>query len=172
MVMTDGVASPRGRLTREDWITAALAAIGDRGVGAVAVEPLAAGLGTTKGSFYWHFANREALLEAALAAWEHATTTAVLDDVGQSTADPQEQLRLLISRVVSNAELDPIEPALYASASHPVVGPALTRVTEHRIEGTLRILARLGLRPAEARRRALLAYSVYLGYAQLVRVTP
>jgi hypothetical protein len=45
-------------------------------------------------------------------------------------------------------------------------------VTEHRIEGTLRILARLGLRPAEARRRALLAYSVYLGYAQLVRVTP
>jgi AcrR family transcriptional regulator len=166
------VASPKGRLTRDDWIAAALAAIGERGVAAVAVEPLATRLGTTKGSFYWHFPNREALLEAALAVWEQTSTTAVFDEVGHSTTDPAEQLRLLISRVVANAEVDPVEPALYASAAHPIVGPALTRVTERRIEGTLRILARLGLRPAEARRRALLAYSVYLGYAQLVRVTP
>jgi AcrR family transcriptional regulator len=170
MVMAEG--SARRRLTRDDWVAAALAVIGEGGVAAVAVEPLAARLGTTKGSFYWHFPNREALLEAALAAWEERTTAAVLEEVERSTSDPREQLRLLISRVVANATADPVEPALYAGAAHPVVGPALDRVTRHRIDGTVRIFARMGLRPAEARRRALLAYSVYLGYGQLIRATP
>jgi AcrR family transcriptional regulator len=168
----DENTSPRRRLTRDDWVAAALAAIGEGGVSAVAVEPLAARLGTTKGSFYWHFPNRDALLEAALAAWEDATTTAVLDEVEQSTPDPVAQLQLLIARVVDNAERDPIEPALFASAAHPIVGPALTRVTQHRIDGTVRIMGRLGLRGSEARRRALLAYSLYLGHGQLLRATP
>jgi AcrR family transcriptional regulator len=172
MVVPDASASPRRRLTREDWVTAALAALGEGGVAAVAVEPLATRLGTTKGSFYWHFPSREALLEAALAAWEQATTTAVLADVERSTVDPVEQLRLLIARVIDNAERDPVEPALFASAAAPVVGQALTRVTAHRIDGTTRIFARMGLPAPEARRRALLAYSLYLGYGQLLRATP
>jgi hypothetical protein len=33
------------------------------------------------------------------------------------------------------------------------------------------VLRRLGFPPAEARRRALLAYSAYLGHAQLARST-
>src|SRR5688572_24113278 len=170
--MADRVASPKGRLTRDDWITAALAAIGDRGVGAVAVEPLAARLGATKGSFYWHFANREALLEAALAAWEQATTTAVLAQVEASSTDPRAQLGLLIRLVVDIAERDPVGLALLANASHPVVGPALERVTRARIDGTVRLFARMGFPPTEARRRALLAYSCYLGHAQLAHSTP
>jgi AcrR family transcriptional regulator len=128
-------------------------------------------LGTTKGSFYWHFPNRDALLAAALAAWEEATTTAVLTEVEQ-VSGPVDQLRLLISRVVDMAERDPIGLALLPHAAHPVVGPALTRVTRQRIDGTVRIFARLGFRPAEARRRALLAYSAYLGHAQLAHSTP
>ena len=170
--MADEFASSRRRLTRDDWIAAALTAIGEAGVGAVAVEPLATRLGATKGSFYWHFANRDALLEAALQAWEAATTTDIFDEVERSTSDPAEQLRLLVSRVVANAETDPVEPALYAGAAHPVVGAALSRVTRHRIDGTVRIFVRMGLRPAQARHHALLAYSLYLGYGQLVRVTP
>lgn len=172
MVVSDEIASPRRRLTRADWVTAALTAIGEGGVAAVAVEPLAARLGTTKGSFYWHFPNREALLEAALAAWEEATTTTVLAAVEQSTSDPVAQLEMLIARVIDNVERDPVEPALVASATHPIVGPALTRVTQHRIEGTVRIFTRMGLKGAEARRRALVAYSLYLGYGQLLRATP
>lgn len=172
MVVSEENPSNRRRLTRDDWIAAALAAIGESGVNAVAVEPLATRLGATKGSFYWHFANRDALLEAALQAWEAATTTDILDEVERSTSDPVEQLRLLISRVVAHAENDPVEPALYAAATHPVVSAALTRVTRHRIDGTVRIFLRMGLRTAQARHHALLAYSLYLGYGQLVRVTP
>lgn len=172
MVMTDRSTTPRRRLTRDGWVAAALAAVAEGGLAAVAVEPLAARLGTTKGSFYWHFPNRDALLAAALAAWEETTTTAVLAEVEGAPGGPVEQLRLLISRVVDMAERDPIGLALLPHAAHPVVGPALTRVTRHRIDGTVRIFARLGFRPAEARRRALLAYSAYLGHAQLAHATP
>jgi hypothetical protein len=48
----------------------------------------------------------------------------------------------------------------------------LDRVTRRRIEFTARLFQRLGLPRAEARRRALLAYSAYLGHAQLVHATP
>src|SRR3546814_8458026 len=51
-----------GRLSAEDWAQAALDLIAEQGVSAVAVEPLARRLGVTKGSFYWHFPSREALL--------------------------------------------------------------------------------------------------------------
>src|SRR3546814_6866850 len=58
------------RLSAEDWAQAALDVVAESGVAAVAVEPLARRLGVTKGSFYWHYPSREALLEAALSRWE------------------------------------------------------------------------------------------------------
>src|SRR3954447_26624309 len=57
--------------TAEDWELAALEAIREGGLAAVAVEPLARRLGVTKGSFYWHFKDRAALLDAAIHRWEH-----------------------------------------------------------------------------------------------------
>ena len=58
------------RLTADDWAQAALDLIAEQGVAAVAVEPLARRLRVTKGSFYWHFPSRDALLQAALERWE------------------------------------------------------------------------------------------------------
>jgi AcrR family transcriptional regulator len=170
--MADRLATPSKRLTRADWAAAALAAIAEGGLAAVAVEPLAARLGTTKGSFYWHFANREALLEAALELWEEGTTTAVLAQVEAAPNDPEDQLRLLIRLVVDRAERDRIGLALLADAAHPVVGPMLERVTRIRVEAIVRLFTRLGFRPVQARQRALLAYSAYLGHAQLAHSTP
>ena len=53
---------------------AALLAIAEGGTAAVAVETLAARLGATKGSFYWHFRNREHLLERILDHWMDRAT--------------------------------------------------------------------------------------------------
>jgi len=59
--------------TGADWLKAARLALLHRGPDAVRVEPLARGLGVTKGSFYWHFKDRNALLEALLREWEEET---------------------------------------------------------------------------------------------------
>ena len=69
--MSNAVRTPP-RLSAADWIGAAMEAIVESGVRAVAVEPLAVRLGATKGSFYHHFPNRDALILAALAEWERS----------------------------------------------------------------------------------------------------
>jgi AcrR family transcriptional regulator len=162
----------RTRLSRQAWIQAALNAIAEAGLAGVAVVPLAKQLGATKGSFYWHFLNREALVEAALADWEQSHTAAVIAEIEAASEDPRQQLRLLFKRVTELAARDRIELALLANADHPTVQPLLDRVTRRRIEFAARLFQRLGFSHAEAKRRALLAYSTYLGYAQLVHATP
>ena len=161
-----------GRLSRDDWVSEALTAMAEGGLAAVAVEPLAARLGATKGSFYWHFANRDALLEAALKRWEHTYTTAVQAEVSALTEGPTAQLRLLFKLVTLLDEQDRVGLALLASADHPAVAPVLERVTQARLAYTARLFGRLGFTRTEARRRALLAYSAYLGHVQLSRATP
>jgi AcrR family transcriptional regulator len=164
-------ASGPRRLTRDDWITAALGAIADGGLAAVAVEPLAADLGATKGSFYWHFENRDALLEAAIRRWEKETTTDVIAEITTAHDTPASQFRRLVAGVIERAEQDRVGPALLASA-HPTVAPALDRVTAARLNLIATVFRRLGFPQAEARRRALLAYSAYLGHGQLAHSTP
>jgi AcrR family transcriptional regulator len=165
-------ASGQRRLSRDDWIDAALTAIADGGLAAVSVEPLAARLGATKGSFYWHFENRDALLEAAISRWEKETTTDVVAEITGAHDAPASQFRRLVAGVIERAEQDRVGPALLASAAHPAVAPALERVTAARLDLITMVFRRLGFAQAQARRRALLAYSSYLGHGQLAHSTP
>ncbi len=136
------------------------------------VEPLAARLGATKGSFYWHFTNRDALLEAAIRRWETETTTDVAAQITAARDAPASQFRRLVVSVIERAEQDRVGLALLASATHPAVAPALEQVTATRLGLIATVLRRLGFPPADARRRALLAYSAYLGHGQLAHSTP
>jgi AcrR family transcriptional regulator len=92
-------AAGRTRLSRDDWERAAIDAIADGGIGAVAVEPLAAALGVTKGSFYAHFPSRDALIEATLARWErtHSESLGELAEI----ADPAERLERAMLAAIS-----------------------------------------------------------------------
>ena len=67
------------RLTADDWVAAGLGALVESGVGAVKILPLAQRMGVTRGSFYWHFKSRAALLERLLDAWEKTNTRAILE---------------------------------------------------------------------------------------------
>ena len=58
------------RLRPEDWLNAAQARLVDGGIDAVKIGPLAADLKVTRGSFYWHFRDRNHLLQALLARWQ------------------------------------------------------------------------------------------------------
>lgn len=55
--------------SREDWVDAAWQTLGEAGMDGVRVESLARKLGVTKGSFYWHFKNRQDLIDALLVRW-------------------------------------------------------------------------------------------------------
>jgi len=57
-------------LQPNDWILAGYARLSAEGIEAVRVEVLARELRVSKGSFYWHFQDREELLAKMLAHWE------------------------------------------------------------------------------------------------------
>lgn len=148
---------------------AALRALARGGVAAVAVDTLAGELGITRGSFYWHFKDREALLVAAVELWEQRTTADLITRLA-SLDDPEEKLREGFRAALGAEVVAGLEPALVAHADHPVIAPVLTRVIERRIAYLAELYAELGLTPAVARRQAVVAYAAYLGWAELRRV--
>jgi AcrR family transcriptional regulator len=158
-------------LSKEDWTAAALLALAEGGLSAVAMEPLAARLGATKGSAYWHFANREALVKAMLDRWEADQTDAIIARV-EVADDPREQLRLLFAAAFTNVAAGRVQLALHAAAIDPVVGAVLARVTERRIAYLALLYTKAGLDFVEAARRATLAYTTYLGTIQLRNSVP
>lgn len=172
-----------GSLGAEDWVQAAGRTIEERGVGAVAVEPLARRLGVTKGSFYWHFATQNALLETTLERWEERCTEAVIA-VAEGISDPGERLVQLLAEATTEEPLEgsshgsevffsnAFELAVSDAADDPIVGPILGRVTERRIDYLEECYRALGSVGEEARHRALLAYAAYVGTLRLVREAP
>jgi AcrR family transcriptional regulator len=98
-------ARSSGSLTAQDWIEAAYSAMAEEGIGSVAVEPLARRLGITRGSFYWHFENRRALLEAILERWERESTEAVISAT-RRVADPLERFVRLAEEALGEAPRD------------------------------------------------------------------
>jgi AcrR family transcriptional regulator len=56
-------------LQPDDWIRAAFVRISSEGVDSVRIEVLARDMAVSKGSFYWHFTDREDLLAKLLARW-------------------------------------------------------------------------------------------------------
>ena len=62
------------RGSREVWLAAAREAFLDSGIEAVKIQPLASRLGLSRTSFYWFFADRDAVLQALLDDWDETNT--------------------------------------------------------------------------------------------------
>jgi AcrR family transcriptional regulator len=154
------------RLTADDWAQAALDLIAEQGVAAVAVEPLARRLGVTKGSFYWHFPSRDALLQAALERWEKVEQEQVFGQM-ESIADPAERLRVLFRLVAHEYKSHIIYSELLKALDHPTVQPVIGRVSGRRMDFLTACFRQAGLNRTEAQHRARLAYAAYIGFLQL-----
>jgi AcrR family transcriptional regulator len=137
----------------------------------VAVEPIAARLGTSKGSFYWYFPSRDALIRAALTRWEQHHTEQIVQ-VLEQIPDPVQRLRHLVRGALLGTHGAAIALLLLADADDPLVGNVVQRVTTRRLEVLTGCFAALGQDPERARHHALAGYSAYLGAAALRRGTP
>jgi len=153
-------------LSKRDWTEEALVVLASDGLAAVAVEPLARRLDATKGSFYWHFANRAELVAATLELWERRATAETIERI-EAIADPRERLSALATGAYTRASRGNAYAALLAAASDPPVRALLERVTRAQLEFLERLYRDLGVPADRAPPHARLAYSVYLGISQL-----
>src|SRR5260370_3360026 len=105
------------RTPRSRWIEEGLRALAAGGPDAVRVEALAQELGVTKGGFYGHFADRNALLDEMLNAWERMSTDDVLDRVERHGGDVRAELRLG-GPLPFSSRPPPVDPALRHPSRH------------------------------------------------------
>src|SRR5262245_57724016 len=165
---------PAGRrLEPADWERAAREAIATGGVASVSIPRLAARLGVTKGSFYWHFDALDDLLAAALARWEVAYTDRRIAHFEAELPSPAARLKPWSVE----AEADHQAQALYleianAAATRPAFAAVVARVAERRVAFLARTYRDLGFPAKAARRRAVTAYAGYVGMLHLARIAP
>ncbi|HVB08370.1 MAG TPA: TetR/AcrR family transcriptional regulator [Candidatus Acidoferrales bacterium] len=152
------------RLERSDWIRAAIDVLAKDGRDAVRVENLARKLRISKGSFYWHFRDRDDLLEAILDAWEsgQAEWNADESEVHRDPAGRWANLIELLSRP-SQCSLD---VAIFSWAREDEkVGRRAGEVEKKRTAHLQQVFREIGFSAAQAEEWSDAAMLVYLGWA-------
>jgi AcrR family transcriptional regulator len=156
--------------SREDWIQAAVSALAERGEVGLAVEELARTLGVTKGSFYWHFKDRAALVTATLETFERMGADEPIHQLRQ-VPNGRERLEQLFALAFRHTRELRAEQALFAMKD-PRVRAVIQRVHEKRRAFLLSTYRSLGLSRAEAQRWAATAYATFVGAAGLALQAP
>ncbi len=133
--------------------------LGRNGLDGVRVEPLAKVMGVTKGSFYWHFKDRDELLEAMLEHWRKENTVRILEFVGEPE-DPAVRLQRLARVPFEAGQLDAYGLPVRLWARHdPRARRALAEVDDLRIRMKSQLFRSCGFDAEEANARALILYA-------------
>ncbi len=150
------------KLGRQDWIDLGLRVIAESGVEAVRVKPLAKLLDVTKGSFYWHFKNRDELLEAILHDWVSRETDSIIEKVEVAGGDASAKLLHLFEIAIQDD--GQVENAIRAWAVNDSKAAAvLNQVDQRRLGYTKDLFLEVGFTPFEAMVRARMAYYSLIG---------
>ena len=151
------------RTPRSTWIEAGLRALAAGGPDAVRIEPLAKALGVTRGGFYWHFEDREALLTEMLDTWERAATDEVIERVEREGGDPRAKVRRA-GMLTFSADLIPIELAIRDWSRHePAVAGRLRRVDNRRMEYLRSLFGAFCSGEDDVEARCMVFYSLWIG---------
>ncbi|HEX2655613.1 MAG TPA: TetR/AcrR family transcriptional regulator, partial [Xanthobacteraceae bacterium] len=139
------------------------------GLEAVRIEPLAKVLGITKGSFYWHFADRRALLDAVLVHWSEGRIAAIRTQAA-TREEPTAVLRRLARLYTQRANLKglAIELAIRSFArTDEKAAEAIRQVDTERLSLVVPLFIGLGWSKSDAEARAVLFYSTLFGQSLL-----
>jgi len=155
--------APPTRTPRSRWIEEGLRALAAGGPDAVRIEPLAQALGVTRGGFYWHFADRRALLEEMLDTWERASTDEVVERVERKGGDARAKLRLAGALTFSDWLL-PIDLAVRDWARRDqTVAERLRRVDNRRMDYLRSLFGAFCPDEEDVEARSMLAFSLLIG---------
>lgn len=157
----------RERLSAQAWVDAATRLLIEKSADAVRVEALAKLLGVTKGSFYWHFKDRDDLLESVLRTWRERTTGGIIARVNSQAGDARARLHSLFglpNRSAAAVEGAALELAIRAWARRNAQArAAVDAVDEERLRYTASLFRDLGYTQDEAEARAFVGYAYLIG---------
>lgn len=151
------------RTPRRSWVKAGLDALAAGGPQAVRVEAIARHLGVSKGGFYWHFDDREALLREMLDAWERESVDDVINEIDGKGGNERARLRRLFE-LASSTEGGRIDLAVRDWARRDSAARARLRRVDNRRIAYMRSLFGAILDDAdEIEARCVIALSLFVG---------
>ena len=149
------------RLGPEEWVRAGLRALAKSGASALKADTLANGLGVSRGSFYWHFADVSAFHAAVLQRWREVMLENIIEELERSAED---RLETLMYRAFAGGS--EIERAVRAWATADgQARAAVDAVDVERIRYLRKLLIEAGIPPSAAEARARIMNWCYLGFA-------
>lgn len=163
---TGKAAVTRTQLDPERWVDTAIDVLAKEGVAGLRVEVLAKRCGVTKGSFYWHFKDRQALLDAILERWREGRIRDIEKTTSGLAGRELEQLHYVIEvyGASRNRKGMSIELAVRDWARHDTRAAAIVESVDlYRLECTRRLFVTAGMSDAEAKSRSLLLYACVFG---------
>lgn len=164
-------SSGRSQLTPQDWIDAAAKMLVDNGIDAVRVDVLAKIMGVTRGSFYWHFKDREDLIQRLLMAWRAEATEQLIERFESRRTPPAklvEELLNLPLRGRSAQQVASTELAIRAWARRDETARRVVdEVDAQRLSYMAQCFSSMGCSIAEARNKAFTLYAYQLSESLL-----
>jgi AcrR family transcriptional regulator len=161
-----------GRLDIAAWTEAALDLLAIQGIDGVRVELLAKQLEVTKGSFYWHFKDRDALHETMLAHWRRQATLQLIERLERDGASPELRLRRLLRLPISGRRSQraaDVELAVRLwGRRDPRARAALEEVDQLRLRYIGKLLTACGVPERDVTARAIIGYSYMRVAATLI----
>lgn len=160
----------KSQLTPADWIAAATHVLRDKSIDAVRVDVLAKVLNVTRGSFYWHFKDRNDLLERVLQRWRDTATEQIIQRFEKKP--PEQRICEFLTlpfhgQTAQNAAS--IELAIRAWARRGALArQAVETIDSDRLAYIAQCFSELGFSPEEAKMRAFLVYG-YMVNESLLR---
>ncbi len=154
------------KVTREEWLKHALAALIKDGVEGVKIQPMGAALGVSRSSFYWYFKSRQDLLDALLEHWQ-ATNTSALVSMAKTPARTITEAVGNVFRCVINPELfdTRLDFAVRDWARRsPSVRSVLQQSDARRLAALQEMFERFDYPELEAVARARILYYMQIGY--------
>ena len=142
------------RLTRQEWLDNALAALSEKGQAGQSIQDLSETLGVSRGSFYWHFKDRDDFVHALLEYWYEEYTAVAPVAVERDGGTAEERLARLM-RLVHEQDLTRYDLTIRSFASRdPQFARWVRKADRFRLEFIESLFEEMGFTENEMRIRA------------------
>lgn len=158
-----------GRMTREAWIHAGIDALIEEGIASVKIQVMAKRLGVSRSSFYWFFADLQALHGELLEHWLTKNTSPIIERALRPAATVTKAVCHIFECWVDPALFDPRLDAAVRSWGQveAVIRDVVDQADDQRVDAITRMFVRYSYPEEEAFIRARVLYFTQVGHFTL-----
>ncbi|MCK5478102.1 MAG: TetR/AcrR family transcriptional regulator [Methylococcales bacterium] len=150
------VRKKQKRVSKNDWLVAAIDMLESNGIEGVNIERLARNLGIAKSGFYWHFKDKKELYKQLLDYWIHEFTEVVIGNFQHSDDDAKKKLNNVME-MIEQFDLAKYDLAIVNWAKNdPLAQAAVENVYKMRLDYIRSIFAEFGFEADETEMRTRL----------------